>query len=416
MDRELTSTERSQHQLRRWWRPIVIVVIATVVLIWLASWLRPSVALSQVRVAEVTRGDLEAVVSATGTAQPAAERVVTSPVAARVLTVLREPGGQVTAGDPILELDVSATQLSLDQVNGRVEQKQAERRERRLALDREVTDLRSERRIKELELEEARFQLEQENRLFNEGLLAISGLRATQTRVKRLEIELETLGTRVDQSEQAAVAQLEGLDAELESLGQERAQFERLLTRATTRAEHDGVLTWVLDEVGATVDQGEVLARLADLDSFRVEASASAVHAERVATGLPVRLRLGDEPLTGRVSQVYPEVEEGTLRFGVALDRPDHPGLRANLRIEVLVVTARRDEVSILAKGPFANGPGEHEVFVIAADGKRATRRRVTLGLSGERHWEVVDGLEAGERVIVSDTSRFRQVEELRIR
>src|SRR4029453_875007 len=106
---------------------------------------------------------------------------------------------------------------------------------------------------------------------------------------------------------------------------------------------------------GALVRRGDVIARIADLTSFRVAATVSDVHAGRLRTGLPVVVRANDLDLQGTVIEVFPTVENGVLRFTVALADPSHAGLRPSLRTDVLVVTDRKPRVLRVKRGPFAD-------------------------------------------------------------
>lgn len=422
MDRELSARDRRNDRLRRWVRPGSVLLGLVLLGLWLSGWIAPGVERDRLRIATVERGALESVLSARGVVQPASERILTSPVAGRLLRVLRYPGSRVEPGDALLELDLSEAELALAQLRGRLEQSRAGRLEARSELDNAAGRLESNRRIKKLELEEARFRLEQDRQLFAAGLASEAALRQSQTRAERLEIEVQSLDAEIESSADTARARLARLDAELASLEGELRQRRAELERASTRVQAPGVVTWVLDEEGAGVGPGDLLARLADLGTYRVEASSSDVHAERLRPGLPVRVQVpgsaDDQALPGRVSRILPAVEDGVLGFWVELDADARAmeRLRPNQRLDVQVISDRLDDALQVEKGPFARGPGEQEVFVLAPDGRTAHRRTVELGLSGHRHWQAVRGLAAGERVIVSDLERFRHVDELRLR
>jgi HlyD family secretion protein len=172
------------------------------------------------------------------------------------------------------------------------------------------------------------------------------------------------------------------------------------------------VVTWVVREEGATVRRGDVIARIADLDSFSVEASVSDVHAARLAEGQPVRVLVDGEALAGQLSSVHPTIENGVVRFDAALDQPSHPKLRNNLRVDVLVVTGRRPDALRLPRASFPAGAAA-QVFVV--EGDRARRRAVRFGLTGYDYVEVVDGLTGGDEVILSDMSPYLHLDEVEI-
>ena len=165
------------------------------------------------------------------------------------------------------------------------------------------------------------------------------------------------------------------------------------------------MLTWVVPQEGITVQRGQVIARIADLESFRVEAVVSDVHSSSLHAGQAVRVMLDGQPLTGRLAAIDPTIENGAVKFKVDLDDARHPKLRNNLRVDVLVVTGSRANAVRVSKGPFAQGAATEEVFVIQGD--HAVRRAVRFGLAGYEHLEVLDGLAPGEEVILSDMKDY---------
>ncbi len=154
--------------------------------------------------------------------------------------------------------------------------------------------------------------------------------------------------------------------------------------------------------------KGEVIARIADLASFRVAAKVSDVHSAKLIEGAPVRVRFDGQMLGGRLTQVYPTIENGSVKFEVELDEPRHVGLRNNLSVDVLVVTDSREGALRAPKGPYVQGGASGPVFVVdRSDPTFALRRNVRFGLSGYDKFEVLDGLTAGDEVIVSDMSDY---------
>lgn len=415
MDRELSRKTRWQLLLRRWIPGVGVALAAGGGLVWAIGWLEPTLERRDLRTGRVERGDVESVITGSGTVRPAAEQVVSSPIEARVIRVLEQPGALLEPGDPILELDVGASRLGLAQLDGEQRQNAARRQELELELEEAVLDLSSRREIKALDVEELEHLEGQRRELFGQGLVAESALRQVETQVRRARIELRALGDAIAKRRQVAGSRLASLEAERLTLEQERQQALELLRRATTRAERAGVLTTVEVAEGETVLRGQVLARVADLDRFRVESVVSDVHAERLELGQTVRVPIAEAALLdGRVERILPGVEAGTLRFWVELEEPAHPQLRDGRRTDVLVVTGSKPGVLTLAKGAQAGGSGERRVFVV--EGDSAERRSVRFGLTGYERLEVLEGLAEGDEVILSDLTDYLHLERVGLR
>ena len=414
MDRELDQSFQRRRIGRRLAWGAASLGLFVAVLVLLPGWLRPSVERDRIRTGRVDRGPIEGIVEASGTVIPAFEGVLSSPVDARVEKILKRPGETVRAGDEILRLDTSQYRLALETIEDNLAKKVNEQEQIRLALDKSLRDLRGRIESSRLDAETAEYRAEQNRKLRKDGLVSEQSLKASETEAKKARIELSQLEDSVEDERRSAQARVQGLALDLQTLQKERAEALRRLELASTRSDRVGVLTWVIPQEGATIRTGEVIARIADLDSFRVEATVSDVHSSRLAPGLPVRVMIDGQPLTGRLATVYPTIENGAIKFGVALDDPRHPKLRNNLRADVLVVTASRAGALRVPKGPFSQGSGAEPVFVV--EGDRAVRRNVRFGVTGYDHYEVLDGLAEGEEVILSDMSDYVHLDQVSLK
>jgi HlyD family secretion protein len=280
-------------------------------------------------------------------------------------------------------------------------------------LEKSLVDLDGRIEVKSLELQSAQARFEDESQLFKDGLLSREALRRTELSVKQTNIELGQLRDERKNVERTTTVQLEGLALERGSLDKEAAQARRLLDLSTTKSDREGVLTWVISQEGALVRRGDVIARIADLTSFRVDASVSDVHAGRLRPGMPAVVRINELDLDGTVSEVLPTVENGVLHFTVALAKPSHRGLRPSLRTDVLVVTERKGRAVRVKRGPFADNDAR-QAFVVRGD--RAVRVPIQLGLSGADDVELLAGGTEGDEMIISDMKDYMHLSEVKIK
>lgn len=414
MDRELDASYRYRRLGRRAVVVGGVLALGVMVLILLPGWLRPSLDRSEIRTGRVDRGPVEGIVEASGTVIPAFEGVLSSPVEARVVKVLKRPGEAVRAGEEILRLDTSASRLDLGKLENQLAKKVNEQRQLRISLEKSLNDLRGQIERQKLDAEASAYRAEQSRKLRADGLVSEQTLKGAEVEARKAQIELSQLQASVEGARRSTDAQLEGVELDLATLRQEIADARRLLELATTRSDRSGVLTWVIPQEGATVGRGDVIARIADLDSFRVEGVVSDVHSSSLHAGQTVRVIVDDRPFTGRLAMIDPTIENGAVKFKVDLDDPRNPKLRNNLRVDVLVVTDARSNVVRVPKGPFSQGGGTDGVFVVQGD--HATRRAVRLGLSGYDRYEVLDGLAPGEEIILSDMKDYQRLERVNLK
>ena len=414
MDRELDSSElrrRSRSKAIRWMGGLVALLL---LIVGLPRLFRPGVERDRIRLATVERGPLEASITASGQVLPAFEKVLSSPTEARVEQILHTAGALIEEGDEILRLDTSASQLALDRLEQQLAEKTNEEEQLQLDLKSDLVELASQIDSARLDLEILQHRANQNRRLFDEGLISESRLQEAEVEAKKSAIDLERLEESQRSARRSTQKKLESIALKTQILRKERDEAKRQLELATIRSDRAGVLTWVVQEEGATVQRGDVLARIADLGTFRVEATTSDLHASRIGPAQTVKVLIDQEELPGKISQVYPTIEEGSVKFVVTLEDDSDSRLINNLRVDVLVVTGSKDDVLRVRRGPFAQGGGSQEVFVV--EGDQALRQTVRIGLTGFRYYEIADGLAEGDQIIISDMEEHLHRERLRLK
>jgi len=350
---------------------------------------------------------------AAGVVVPAAERSITSPVETRVLRVLKRAGDTVRVGDPIVELDTAASRLDLARLEDRIAQKAAESRRLELALAGELANLDARAESRRLDAQALAHRVAQREKLRADGLVSDEALEEARVEAEKARIEVRQLEGAAANAERSAAAQVEGVALDVRILEKETTEARRQLELATARADMAGIVTWVVTQEGTTVRAGEAVARVARLDAFRVEATISDVHASRLTAGMPVRIAVGDRRFDGAVAAVLPAIEGGAAKFRVDFADPSDAALRQNLRVDVHVVTDRRESVLSVPRGPFATGGAVQPVFVV--DAGHLIRRPVRMGLSGYERVEILEGLTDGDVIVLSDMQNFAHLESVRL-
>jgi HlyD family secretion protein len=415
VDRPLDPVYQRTRRLGRAGKIAGLIACIVALIIWLPGWIRPSVSRARVRTAKVTLGPIESTITASGTVVPEVERALSSPLDARVLRILKRPGDPLTAGDPLVVLDASESVLSVEKLSKDLALKDNQQAQTRLALEKSLLDIEGRLNTKRLDLDSLRADLDDSRTLFKQGLISREKLRQAELAEAKAVIELKQIEGERNNVQQANTAQSQGLSLERDSLGKEVAEARRQLDLATTRADRDGVVTWALSEEGVLVRRGDVIARIADLRSFRVDATVPDVHAKTLAVGMPVIVRLNDDDaLEGRVSAIHPKIENGVMTFTVSLADKSNHLLRSNQRVDVLVVLQRKARALRLKKGPFAEGDGYRQAFVVRGD--RAVRTPIGLGIASFDEFEVVNGLADGDEVIISDMRDYLHLREISIK
>lgn len=414
MDRIIDSATQRRRRLRTW-----LLGVGALAALLAAGWglravLQPSLRRGDILTARVETGDVDATLTAAGIIIPAREVVITSPIPSTVRRVALAVGARVRPGQLILELDKDLAASALAKLDDEQLRNQNKNSQLQLALARSLTDLAAQQQSQDLKVNSLESALRDE-----QHLLAIGG--GTAEAVRQAELVLRTARLEAQRLRQQLANQRRSSQADRRELGytvsmQQRSIAEQAakLRQADISSQLPGVLTWVNDNLGATVQAGDALARVADLSRYRVRATLADAYADQLHPGDAVLVRLGPgTDLRGTVASISPAVDKGVVTFYAILENDHHPALRANLRADVFVITRAHRGVLRLKNGPFYQGGQEQPVFVLA--GGRAVRRVVHFGDSNTDYVQVLSSLTKGEEVIVSDTKAFVDTPELRV-
>lgn len=414
MDRQLPT------DLIRKRRARAVAGVAASVLVLLAGvWalraaISPSLDRSRIRTSIAELGPVDATVSASGTVVPEYEQVITSPIASTVIAVLHRAGDTIKTGESILGLDTESLALSLQEHKDELAMQQNRKRQLMLEAEQKKIDLQSSYEIKQLQTQFAGAQYNRIKHLHDIGGTTQEELDRASLQADIAQRELEHLKRQVDNQQASLQSELRSVDLEISVRRGRVTQTGRQLELAEIRAQRNGVVTWVNDNLGSSVGPGEVVARIADLDSYKIEARISDVHADKLTVGGPVMLRIGRKEMTGRINSIHPAVESGIAVFDVELETAESMQLRPNLRADVFVITSRADNVVRVKNGPFYSGVADQRVFVIRGD--KALARKVDIGASNIDWVELRGDVAPGEEVVISDMRKYEHLEEIAVR
>jgi HlyD family secretion protein len=413
MDKEITEEVSSQRKKKT----IVIVIIAITVLI-IAVWLlritlNTSIKKSEINTAQVKIGDIENTVNATGEVLPEFEEILTSPINASIKNVLMEAGKKVNAGQSILTLDKSAAQTDYDKQQFQLESKQNEISKLKLDLNKSFFDIQSNNDIKQLHISNLADAVENAKRLFNAGGGTREGIEQAELNLKVANLEKKQLENEIKNKQQTMQIEIKEAEIAADILKSDLDALQRKLQLANIVATRAGVVTYVNRNIGANVSQGEALARIADLGSFKVQGSISDNSADQLHTGIPVIVLINDTQLRGHVVNVSPSVQNNIISFDIQLDERNNNQLRPNMKVDVYLVTATHTHIMRVANGPAFKGPAEQDIFVLNKG--KAERRSVHIGLTNFDYVEIKDGVKPGDVVITSDMSEYKHAKEIEI-
>jgi HlyD family secretion protein len=374
---------------------------------------RPGVSAADIVVAEVRRGNVDNTINAAGVVIPVHEEVVSSPGASRVARVFAKPGQQVKQGEVLMELDDREIRLALEALKEQLAQQENKIVGLKLDMEQKLKQTRSAIELLEIDLQASRALRERNRKLRESGLVSGQDLLTSELNVQRNEVQLRQQRELIEDTRRVTASGIAAATLQKEILQKQIARQEGLLAQTRVTAPFAGMLTSLVEEEGASVAAGQLVARISELNNYRVEATLSDFHARQLAAGQPVRVEQNGDVLPGRVHTILPEIQNGSIKLLVDLDQPHNAHLRNKMRVDVNIVTDRRANVLVIDSGAAFNGKGRQPAYAVRDGGARKTL--LELGASDGKVVEVVGGAQPGDRFIVSDTSAFKDLDNIRI-
>jgi HlyD family secretion protein len=404
--------------IRRRQRKTALAVAALLATLCVAAWglnraVAPSVDAASVMLAEVRVGNIANTINASGIVIPVHEELVSSPIQTRVAKVHAKLGQQVPAGELLLELDNRTILLAVDGIKEQLAQQENRILALTLEMDQKRKQLVSAIELLELDLEAARVKLGRYQTLRKAGGVSAEDLLTAELNVKRAEIQLRQQHEQIDDSKRVTSSNIEGARLQKNILQKQLLQQQELLAQTQVRAPFAGMLTWLLADEGASVATGQLVAKVSELNNYKVEASLSDFHARALNAGQKVLVEQGNVKLDGEVQTVLPEIQNGTVKLLVTLAQPSHPMLRNKLRVEVNILTEQKKNTLLADYGPAFNGRGPQDVFVVR--GGVARKTTLDIGASDGKSVEILSGARAGDRLIISNTSSYKERDSVRV-
>lgn len=414
MDREIPLKDRRIAALKRWSRVVVILLaIAALTFVGIRLW-GDSVRESSLEFSAVERGDLQVTISASGSIVPEYQEILVSPLSTRIVEVYKRAGDIVEAGTPLLRLDLQSAETDYQKGLDDEKVKQVELGKLGIEQNTQLTDLEMRIKVAEMSLNSKHMELRNERYLDSIGSGTHDRVRQAELEYKTAQLELSQLRKQLANAKRTASAarSVQQLGIDMHRKGLELTR--RTLEDAKIRSPRHAVLTYINSSIGAQVAQGEQVATVSDLSSFKCEVTVADGYADRIAAGGRVLVRTSGKQLGGTITAVNPQTKNGMIDFTIRLDEPSNRLLRSGLKVEVYVISSEKQDILRIRSGSFYQGASTYRLFV--REGATLEARDVELGEANYDYIEVKSGLREGEQVVVSNMEKYKGKNKIRIK
>lgn len=351
-----------------------------------------------------------------GTLTPEEVVWIPAPQDGRVEKILLRPGAAVRPDTVLIVLSNPELELAADDLRWQLRAAEANLRDLRVKLESAQLDLRAAVARVESEFVQAQLKADNDAALGKEGLAAelnvkLSRAVAEEAR-KRLEIEKKRLEISTASAEAQLAAQRVLIEKIRAAYDLKRKQVESLKVKAGT----SGVLQQLPVEVGQQVQAGATLAKVAQPERLKAQIRIPEVQAKDVAEGQTAVVDTRNGTVRARVARIDPAAAAGNVLVDLRLEGPLPPGARPDLSVEAVIEIERLAEALQIQRPAYAQPNSILSLFRLAPGGQEAVRIQVRTGRTSVQTIEILEGLQAGDRVILSDLSSYEGAERLTIR
>ena len=393
---------------------LLLFILIIVAAVWLLRYtLSASLKKAAITTAVVERGDIENTLSASGEILPEFEATITSPINASVQKVLIDAGSKVKTGESILTLDKAATETEFEKLKFQLASKRNDIKKLKLELDKSFYDIKSNNDIKQLRINSLEAEVENAKRLFKAGGGTRESIEQAELNLKVAKLEKQQLENEIRSKQQTMQVEMKEAEIAADIQANDLHELERKLQLANIVTTRDGVVTWVNKNIGAAVHEGDALARIADLESFKVMGSISDNYLDQLHNAMTAIIRVNETQIRGTVINIQPSVQNGVVSFSIQLDERNNALLRPNMKVDVFLVTSSKRNVLRVSNGAAFKGASAQDIFVL--NNGKAERRTVHIGMTNFDFVEIMDNVNPGDVIITNDMSAYKNAKEITI-
>lgn len=375
----------------------------------------PGVERSTIVIDTVKRGPMLRQVRGTGTLIPEDIRVVAASTQGLVERILVQPGTDVSAGTILIELSNPELQQSSVDAEYQLRAAEADYNNLKVKLESDRMSQQAAAATVRADYQQAKLQSDTDEALAKEGLIPALNLKLSRVRVEELGSRYSLEQKRLDVNVKSAQAQLASQQARISQLQALLKLKQGQVGTLRVLAGTNGVLQQMQVEVGQQVMPGTNLARVVEPQHLKAELKVAETQAKDISLGLRAEIDTRNGVIPGHVARIDPAAQQGTVTVDVALDGALPQGARPDLTVDGTVELERLNDVIFVQRPAFGQSQSTVGMFKLDEGGATATRINVRLGRSSVSTIEILEGLQPGDQVILSDTSAWDAFTHIRL-
>lgn len=370
----------------------------------------------KIAIADVAEAPFLDYVDAEGIVQPIQTIKLNALESGMVQEVIAEEGAMLKKGDVILVLQ----NPELERI---IEEQQAEWEKQRILYEEKKLEMEQKTILLKQQTLQARYELSrlQKDFALGEEEFKMGVKSKAQLNVQREEFTYKTQSTALQldglrQDSAATHLRRTLMDNDLERVRKTTSHARGRMDNLIVRAPMDGQLSFLNVTLGLRVGQSESIGEIKVMDNFKIHTRLSEYYIDRVQVGLPASVTYQGKKYPLRVSKVVPEVKDRQFDVDLVFTETMPDNVRIGKSFRVQVELGQPETAIVIPRGDFFQTTGGQWIYKLNKSGDRAVKTPISVGRQNPVQYEIVSGLQAGDRVVVSGYANFGDVEELVIK
>ena len=358
-------------------------------------------------ISQVSNGTFDEFIVVTGVVLPLRIIRLDAIVGGYVKEKVVDGGNMVKQGQVILKLENQNLKLNFLQSETEASRLVNDLQNTRQRLKVEKFTIRKNLSDLDFQTDQAQDLFERNKKLYADKVIPdadyLKAKRDYEKLVKQREIDLES---QKYQEENAAM-QIKQLEGTLERTQRNVQLWRETLENLVVKAPVSGLLSSIDVEVGSNINQGQNIGQIDDLDGFKMRVDIDEHYNSRIFAGLSGSFEYNGKEYPLEITKIYPEVRSGRFQVDMVFSKGVPEGIKRGQSSPIRLELGKATKAVLLPVGGFFSDTGGNWVYVVDKSGSKAVKRKITLGRKNPEYFEVLEGLEVGDKVITSSYENF---------
>ena len=358
-------------------------------------------------ISEVRSGEFNDYIRISGQVQPMTTIQISPQEGGIVQEILIEEGSKVKAGDEILRMSNDNLDLQILNSEAELAEKENLLRNTMISMEQQRLSVQQEKLQLEIEVKRLKRKYEQNKALYEEKLIAREEYLMAEEDYQIAAGRLELVKERATQDSLYRSVEIKQMQESLDNMRLNMQMIRKRKDNLTIKSPIDGELGLLEVVLGQSIASGMKIGQINDLDSYKIEAQIDEHYIDRVSAGLEARFERQNETFEAVIRKVYPEVREGKFKADFRFNGEQPANIRTGQTYYLNLQLGQPESAVLIPRGTFYQKTGGKWIYVVSPEGGKAVKREIRIGRQNPQFYEVLEGLEPGEKVITSGYDNF---------